>query len=417
MKQAWLTRIARLSRAASTAVSVACVILIGWFDYVTGDFSMAVFYLLPVAFATWFVSRAVGMGIALLSAATWLLGDLAIRRTAPHTLLPFWNTAVLALIYAVVVQLLAALQRLHTELEARVVERTASLLRANTELETTHRQLTESKALAERHERLASLGVLAAGVAHEIRNPLTAIKTRVFVLQKKLEQNASALDDAALIDREIDRLEHILNDFLLFARPGEPEFATFDPHRLLCEVGELLAPELAAREISLTVQNATDEALLRADPGQLRQVLINLVRNATESIGQQGRIVLRARPDCLPLNGRQQEVMVLEIEDTGPGIPADVQRRLFDPFFTTKPTGTGLGLSIAMRILEKHGGTLQFQTSPQRGSTFAMLLPALSDTAASAPTSALTRETSPPAGDDRRAEAARECGCSATGAF
>jgi signal transduction histidine kinase len=105
-------------------------------------------------------------------------------------------------------------------------------------------------------------------------------------------------------------------------------------------------------------------------------VLINLVRNAAESIGQKGSITLRTRQDRLPLKGQPQKVIVLEVQDTGAGIPAEVQERLFDPFFTTKAAGTGLGLSIAMRILERHGGTLQFQTAPGRGTTFGVVLPA-----------------------------------------
>ena len=236
-------------------------------------------------------------------------------------------------------------------------------------------RLIETEALAERHEKLASLGVLAAGVAHEIRNPLTAIKARLFTLQRQLEPATPAREDAAIIDREIDRLERIVRDFLLFARPGEPALTNVAPHELLEEVRALLAPELAGDRIALRVEGAADGTLLCADPQQLRQVLINLVRNAAESIGQRGRITLRGRRDRLLLRGEHRAVLVLEVQDTGAGIPADIQARLFDPFFTTKPTGTGLGLSISMRILEKHGGTLQFQTEPGRGTTFGLVLP------------------------------------------
>jgi signal transduction histidine kinase len=236
-------------------------------------------------------------------------------------------------------------------------------------------QLVETHALAERREKLASLGVLAAGVAHEIRNPLTALKTRVFTLRKKLDRDAPALEDAAIIDAEIERLDRIVSDFLLFARPGDPDLAEFAPHELLCEVRDLLSSELAKNEIELAVGSGADDTTLRADPQQLKQVLINLVRNAAESIGNRGRITLRSRQCRLPLRGRQREVVVLEVEDTGNGIPTKVQGRLFDPFFTTKPAGTGLGLSIAMRVLEQHGGTLQFQTALGHGTTFGVILP------------------------------------------
>jgi signal transduction histidine kinase len=236
-------------------------------------------------------------------------------------------------------------------------------------------QLIETHALAERREKLASLGVLAAGVAHEIRNPLTALKTRVFILRKKLDPDAPALEDATIIEDEIERLDRIVSDFLLFARPGDPELAEFASNELLCEVRALLSPQLAKNEVELAVESTADETTLRADRQQLKQVLINLVRNAFENIGQKGRITLRSRQCHLPLRGRQQEVAVLEVEDTGSGIPTKVRGRLFDPFFTTKPAGTGLGLSIAMRILEQHGGTLQFQTALGRGTTFGVILP------------------------------------------
>ena len=111
------------------------------------------------------------------------------------------------------------------------------------------------------------------------------------------------------------------------------------------------------------------------DSDQLLQVLINLVRNAAESMEGGGQITMRVRGDRLPLNGKTQLVVIVEVEDTGPGIPPEVRARLFDPFFTTKQTGTGLGLSIAMTILQRHGGTLQFQTAPGGGTTFGMVLP------------------------------------------
>ena len=235
-------------------------------------------------------------------------------------------------------------------------------------------QLVESRALIERQEKLASLGVLAAGVAHEIRNPLTAIKARLFTQQKSLDKGSPAFDDSDLISKEITRLERIVRDFLHFASPNEPEWDDVSVRGLLDEVRELLAPEMGKKAIALDVENGADFTV-RADAQQLKQVLINLVQNAAESIGERGRISLRTRADRLPLEGRTQEVVILEVADTGNGIPAEVQKRLFDPFYTTKPTGTGLGLSIAMRILERHRGTLQFQTEPGRGTTFGLVLP------------------------------------------
>src|SRR5207249_10440558 len=114
---------------------------------------------------------------------------------------------------------------------------------------------------------------------------------------------------------------------------------------------------------------------IRVDPHQVEQVLINLIQNAAESIGRDGTITLRARSTQLPLTGQATLVVVLEVLDTGKGIPLKVQERLFDAFFTTKEPGTGLGLSIAARIVVKHGGALQYQTEVDRGTTFGIVLP------------------------------------------
>ena len=121
---------ARISRAGATARAVALVAVIGWFDYVTGDFSMAVFYLAPVALATWYAGCASGWVIGLLSAAAWLVGDLALSHTYAHPLMPYWNAAMPALIYGLVVELLSALERSQAELEERVEQRTASLVKS-----------------------------------------------------------------------------------------------------------------------------------------------------------------------------------------------------------------------------------------------------------------------------------------------
>jgi signal transduction histidine kinase len=235
-------------------------------------------------------------------------------------------------------------------------------------------KLVESQALIERHEKLVSLGVLAAGVAHEIRNPLTAIKARLFTQQKALAPGSPERRDAEFIGREIDRLEKIVSDFLRFARPVEPERVPLSAASLLHEVRQLMVPQLHKSLIELTVERAVETKVL-ADPEQLKQVLINLVQNAAEALGKGGTIKLRAGENRIALGGRVRDVLVIEVEDNGTGIAPDVQERLFDPFFTTKPSGTGLGLSIAARIVEKHAGALRFQTAVNRGTTFGIVLP------------------------------------------
>ena len=238
------------------------------------------------------------------------------------------------------------------------------------------RRLVENEAQMERQEKLASLGLLAAGVAHEIRNPLTAIRAALFTQQRRFRPDSPEHADAKVVEREILRLERIVNDFLQFARPGEPELAELPADQLLLETKLFFTPQLARSNIQIVVEPAPARRV-KVDPAQIKQVLLNLVRNAAESIGQNGLITLRARPDRRHLAPGLQNVVILEVMDTGKGIPPETQKRLFDPFFTTKDTGTGLGLAIALRIVQKHGGLLEYQTQPKRGTTFGIILPEL----------------------------------------
>jgi signal transduction histidine kinase len=235
-------------------------------------------------------------------------------------------------------------------------------------------QLVESRQLMERQEKLASLGMLAAGVAHEIRNPLTAIKAWLYLQQKHLKPGTPEFSDAELIGREINRLERIVKDFLQFARPSDPQFNTVDAEQPLREIQTLMQPGLERSAIKLLVGEVVS-AQIRVDPQQIKQVLINLVQNAADSIGHNGTVTLRARLDDKRLNSRQMDVVILDVCDTGAGIPPEAEKRLFDPFFTTKDFGTGLGLPIAARIVERNHGALQYQTQLGRGTTFGIILP------------------------------------------
>ena len=235
-------------------------------------------------------------------------------------------------------------------------------------------QLIESRQLVERQEKLASLGMLAAGVAHEIRNPLTAIKAWLYLQQKHLKPGTPEFSDAEHIGDEINRLERIVKDFLQFARPSEPQLVIVSAGQPLSEVQTLLAPELEKKAIKLVLAEVA-AVQIRIDPQQIKQVLINLINNAAESIGENGCITLSARQDEKRLEECQTDVVILEVADTGKGIPPEAEKRLFDPFFTTKDFGTGLGLPIAARIVEKHHGALQYQTQADCGTTFGIILP------------------------------------------
>jgi signal transduction histidine kinase len=235
-------------------------------------------------------------------------------------------------------------------------------------------KLVETRALAARNEKLASLGILAAGVAHEIRNPLTAINVRLHSLKKNLAAHSSEQEDAQVIDHEIQRLERIVQGFLQFARPAEPKLLTVSADSVLAKVQSLFAEQLVKAGIKFNIVSVPD-LWVRADPYQMEQVLINLIQNAADSIGRDGTITVHAHTGKARLGGRVTPVVMLDVIDTGKGIPPEARKRIFDPFFTTKEEGTGLGLAISLRIVEKHGGTLECRSQPDRGTTFTVLLP------------------------------------------
>lgn len=237
------------------------------------------------------------------------------------------------------------------------------------------RGLSESKTIIERQEKLASLGVLASGVAHEIRNPLTAIKFRLFSLKSALPALADN-EDARMIADEINRLERIVKDFLRFARPSEPQLEEMPAEQALRDVRDFLKGQLERGGIELRCETG-EGGWVRADSQQLKQVLLNLIQNAAEAIGRDGTITLRLRREVAELNGKSGRVVTLAVSDTGKGIAPDIEARLFDPFFSTKEGGTGLGLAIAARIVEKHGGILRYETELNRGTTFEVLLPTI----------------------------------------
>jgi len=236
------------------------------------------------------------------------------------------------------------------------------------------RRLVESEAVIERQQKLAHFGELAAVVAHEIRNPLTAISARLYPLERAFVRGSSEHDDVGVIRGEISRLNRIVKEFLESARPASPTRLPMTAGPLLEEVRQLLSPSCEKQKIALTIEVTTD-ATVWGDSQQLKQVLINLVQNAADSIGMKGTIRLRARDGQHRLSGQVVNVVLIEVEDSGVGITPEVQRRLFDPFFSTKPGGTGLGLSIAARIVDRHGGAMDFRTQPGSGTTVMVMLP------------------------------------------
>jgi two-component system sensor histidine kinase HydH len=240
------------------------------------------------------------------------------------------------------------------------------------------RHLREAQGLrevAERSERLASLGDLAAGVAHEVRNPLNAIGVGLQRLRREFGPVAGAEEYQgflALMEGEVKRLDRIVTDFLGLARPLALAPVRCDLGPLLREVAALTGEEATRRQVEVEVGAASGLPTILADADRLRQAVLNLIRNAYEAMPRGGRLTVAARPAVLSGGRPGAEVSV---SDTGEGIPPERIPRIFDPYFTTRPGGTGLGLAIAHRIVEAHGGRIAVESAVGRGSTFRILLP------------------------------------------
>jgi len=222
--------------------------------------------------------------------------------------------------------------------------------------------------------KLRHFGQLAQELAHEIKQPLTAMNARAYTLQRTLDSGSEAYKDAAVIRNEIKRLDQIVKDFLELARPNEPNLVPVDARQTLEEVRELMAPQMVEQNIEFRFE-CEEDLQLNADVQQLKQVLINLIKNAAESLNRTGMVCLRGRRGTRQINGKSSEVAFIEVEDTGPGIPLEIRGKIFDPFFSTKGDGTGLGLAIAARIIDKHGGNLEFDTQLGKGTIFRIVLP------------------------------------------
>jgi len=223
----------------------------------------------------------------------------------------------------------------------------------------------EAKAVAS--ERLAAVGQVAAGIAHEVRNPLSGIKMSAQVVRRRLrELDAGTEESVDVMLAEVARLEVIIDDLLTFARPTEPKLEPADLNAVIANVLDFMARQLG--HAGIAVRRELDEALppVPLDPQRVRQVVLNLVLNAAEAMPNGGTLTARTR--------EAGGFAVAELDDTGHGIAPEAAERVFEPFFTTKRGGSGLGLGVSRTIIEAHGGTLCFQPL-EKGTRFVFTIP------------------------------------------
>lgn len=221
-------------------------------------------------------------------------------------------------------------------------------------------------------EKLATVGRLAAGVAHEIRSPLTSLKLRLFSMQKDLWNDPALEEDARVMSDEITRLDKIVRNFLEFARPPEVRTQRCDIALLLDKTLELLRYKLESARVRLAREEPSRLPPALADPHQLRQVFLNVLNNGIEALPPGGEIRVKVTVEA---QTEGPGMVVVRVHDNGPGIPAELRGRVFDPFFSTKEDGAGLGLWIAQRIMIQHAGALELEESPGSGTVFAVWIP------------------------------------------
>ncbi len=231
-----------------------------------------------------------------------------------------------------------------------------------------------------RADRLAGLGVLAAGVAHEVRNPLVGIRAAAQLLEKEQSFPSGLREFTAMIIRQVDRLNRIVDDLLAFAGARQLRCEPCNVNQILEEALRLEETMLQTGRIAVVRRYDPEVPVVAGDPDRLLQVFLNLVRNGAEAMAETGgELTVRTRFERVSPQVGGQAAAVLEVADRGPGIASEAERQIFNPFFTTKASGTGLGLPISVRIVEEHGGTIEVQSRSEGGTMFRVLLPLAGD--------------------------------------
>jgi len=235
-----------------------------------------------------------------------------------------------------------------------------------------YEDLKKSKSYIRRADRLASLGTLTAGLAHEIRNPLVAIKTLTQLLPERLDDEEFRNNFLQIASGEVDRIASLVTELLDFARPSDPKLDMEDVNTILDGMILLVSTETKKKQINITKKYTSDLPPVQVDREQIKQVFLNILLNAIEATRENGRIDVKTRSFIKP-DG--EPYVQIEFTDTGSGIPEEYLEDIFNPFFTTKSTGSGLGLSISNQIIQDHRGYIHVESQLHKGSSFFINLP------------------------------------------
>lgn len=365
------TRLPWLHRLPSSVIkagSLALVLIVGVADYVTGiDISVTAFYLLPVSVGTWFAGRRTGMFLACVCVVVWLGADVLGGATIGHPFVPMWNAVMIGLEFVTVAYLLGALKDKTEHLEQTVSLRTEELQQSFVELQKSHAELQRTQMQLVETAKMETVGRLAAGIAHEVKNPLMTLSLGADYFLARPTANP---DERALVQdmkEAVHRASNIINLLLNVSRPRPLELAREDINGLIENALTLVRHQLNKGHVTVVreLQPAMPQVLV--DRTRIEHALMNLFLNALQAMPDGGTLTVRTSASLVTDN--RHPPLVVEVEDTGVGIKPEDLGRLFEPFFTTKPPGqgTGLGLPIVRKIMEIHGGSIDLANRAEGG--------------------------------------------------
>ena len=381
-----------LARTASTwpkpiivGLSLGLVFSVGWIEFVTGfEISVSFLYLIPIIISTWVAGRSMGSIVALAGAGLWLGADFLTGHAYGHWFVPLWNMLMLASSFLVVVALLASLREANEKLEQTVAHRTKSLQAENAQrrhveeelrrslgdVRQTHAELQRTQVQLIESAKMESVGRLATGVAHEIKNPLMTLSLGAdYFLQRKTENQ----EESQLVQdmkEAVHRASNFINVLLDYARPRPLQRTSEDINSVIENSLTLVRHQLNKQHVTIVREFDTTLPPLSLDRTRIEHVFVNLFLNAMQAMPPGGTLTVRTFTSHL--SGIDCDVpacVIVEVDDTGHGIMPEHMGNLFEPFFTTKPPGQGTGLELAIvrRIMEVHSGSIRLNNRNHGG--------------------------------------------------